>query len=160
MNNSRITFEDPRKEIFCRELVRTGNQDEAYRIATGKKKGDNTTNSMRWSKDPLIRERITQIHNSLREDTVDELAEHVKNLANLRDAAAADGSWSAAINAEVSRGKALGLYDRNKEQEKSLENMTTTELITKLEAMKMLPKPQDYIDEQGRTITTGTSEEE
>ena len=40
------------------------------------------------------------------------LAGHLEDLRRLRDAAAAKGLLNAAVNAEIARGRAAGLYDR------------------------------------------------
>jgi len=39
---------------------------------------------------------------------------HITELARLRDESKNKGAWSAAINAEVARGKAAGLYIEQK----------------------------------------------
>ena len=39
---------------------------------------------------------------------------HISELAKLRDSAREKGAWSAAVNAEVARGKAAGLYVEQK----------------------------------------------
>ena len=39
-----------------------------------------------------------------------DFSRHVSELAKIRDQALAKGAWSAAVNAEVARGKAGGLY--------------------------------------------------
>ena len=39
---------------------------------------------------------------------------HITELAKIKEAALAKGAWSAAVNAEVARGKAAGLYIEQK----------------------------------------------
>ena len=56
-----------------------------------------------------------------------------KELAKLREDARAKGAWSAAINAEIARGKAGGLYvDQKMILTGNLDNMSEKELESKL----------------------------
>jgi hypothetical protein len=58
---------------------------------------------------------------------------HVSELAKLRDAARDKGAWAAAINAEVARGKAGGLYiDQKVIMTGSLDSLSEKELEAKL----------------------------
>ena len=58
---------------------------------------------------------------------------HVAELARLREAALKKGSFSSAVNAEVSRGKAAGLYiDRKIIKTGKLEDMSEQELEAKM----------------------------
>jgi phage terminase small subunit len=58
---------------------------------------------------------------------------HITELAKLRDASRDKGAWSAAINAEVARGKAAGLYIEQKIiKHGKLEDMTEQELEFKM----------------------------
>ena len=58
---------------------------------------------------------------------------HVAELAKLRDGSRDKGAWSAAINAEVARGKAAGLYIEQKIiKHGKLEDMTEQELEFKM----------------------------
>ena len=73
------------------------------------------------------------------------LAEHTSILAELRDEARADGKFAPAIAAEIARGKALGLYDRqsygnmvNKEPT----DMSSEELAGLIESVSRLPQAE------------------
>ena len=58
---------------------------------------------------------------------------HISELAKLRDDAQAKGAWSAAINAEIARGKAGGLYvDQKLVLSGNLDNMSEKELESKM----------------------------
>ena len=58
---------------------------------------------------------------------------HVAELARLREAALKKGSFSSAVNAEVSRGKAAGLYiDRKIIKTGKLEDLTEEQLEAKM----------------------------
>ena len=83
---------------------------------------------------------------------------HVAELARLREAALKKGSFSSAVNAEASRGKAAGLYiDRKIIKHGKLEDMSELELEQKMKQIlddyapilnvtppnEELPKPKD-----------------
>ena len=54
---------------------------------------------------------------------------HIAELGKIRQAALAKGAWSAAVNAEVARGKAAGLYIEQKIiRTGKLEDLTSEEL--------------------------------
>jgi phage terminase small subunit len=61
---------------------------------------------------------------------------HVAELAKLRDSSRDKGAWSAAINAEVARGKAAGLYVEQKIiRTGKLEDMSEKELELKMKQL-------------------------
>jgi phage terminase small subunit len=61
---------------------------------------------------------------------------HIAELAKLRDSSRDKGAWSAAINAEVARGKAAGLYVEQKIiRTGKLEDMTEKELEAKMKQL-------------------------
>jgi hypothetical protein len=58
---------------------------------------------------------------------------HITELAKLRDEAREKKAWSAAVNAEVARGKAAGLYVEQKIiRTGKLEDLTTEELESRM----------------------------
>ena len=74
-----------------------------------------------------------------------DLGRHLGELAKLRDDAMKKGAWSAAINAEVARGKAGGLYvDQKLILSGNLDNMSEKELEAKM--AKILDDHKSLID--------------
>ena len=74
-----------------------------------------------------------------------DLSRHLGELAKLRDDAMKKGAWSAAINAEVARGKAGGLYvDQKLILSGNLDNMSEKELEAKM--AKILDDHKTLID--------------
>jgi hypothetical protein len=58
---------------------------------------------------------------------------HIAELAKLREESRGKGAWSAAINAEVARGKAAGLYiDQKIIKYGSVDSLTPAELEAKM----------------------------
>ena len=58
---------------------------------------------------------------------------HISELAQIRNQALAKGAWSAAVNAEVARGKAGGLYvDQKLVMTGNVDNMSASEIKDRL----------------------------
>ena len=61
---------------------------------------------------------------------------HISELGKIRQAALAKGAWSAAVNAEVARGKAAGLYIEQKIiRTGKLEDLTAEELESRMKTI-------------------------
>ena len=94
---------------------------------------------------------IGELRKEIQEKHGINLDRHLGELAKLRDDAVKKGAWSAAINAEVARGKAGGLYvDQKLVMTKNLDNMSEEELEGKLKQIlsdhKTLLEGVDYED--------------
>jgi hypothetical protein len=81
-----------------------------------------------------------EVRNQLREEIQKKheitFEKHIAELAKLRDSSRDKGAWSAAINAEVARGKAAGLYVEQKIiRTGKLEDMTEQELEFKMKQL-------------------------
>lgn len=102
-----------KQEKFCSEYVKCGNAAEAYRRAYSAERMKPATIRNNAYK-LLCNNDISTMLNKLRDAAAKEaqvtLEGHLNKLAELRDMAIEDGQWNAAITAEVSRGKAAGLY--------------------------------------------------
>ena len=59
---------------------------------------------------PHVLARIQHLQSEVAAGVVLTMQQHLGDLKELRDKAADDGRWSAAVAAEVARGKAAGLY--------------------------------------------------
>lgn len=103
----------PKQEAFCLAYIETGNASEAYRVAYDASKMKPATIN-RKAKVELdkgkIRARIDELRKPVVEAAQVTLADHLKALKELRDAALAVNQFGPAVTAEVSRGKASGLY--------------------------------------------------
>jgi hypothetical protein len=85
------------------------------------------------------------------------LDKHLGELSKLRDEATKKGAWSAAINAEVARGKAGGLYiDQKLIMTGNLDNMSAEELEDKMK--KILSEHDSLINVTAETIEEEPSE--
>jgi hypothetical protein len=82
---------------------------------------------------PLVVKYIGELRKEVLEKYGVDFERHVSELAKLRDAARDKGAWAAAINAEVARGKAGGLYiDQKVIMTGSLDSLSEKELEAKL----------------------------
>lgn len=102
-----------KQENFCLAYIETGNASEAYRRVynTNKMKPETVNRSAKEMLDNRkIAARIDELRKPAREAAGVTLAGHLKELAELRDLAKNDGKYGPAIQAEMARGKASGLY--------------------------------------------------
>ena len=82
---------------------------------------------------PLVVKYIGELRAEIQEKYGINIEKHISELAKLRDDAQAKGAWSAAINAEIARGKAGGLYvDQKLVLSGNLDNMSEKELESKM----------------------------
>ena len=82
---------------------------------------------------PLVVQYIGELREEIQNKYAIDFERHIKELARLREAALKKGSFSSAVNAEVARGKAAGLYIEQKIiKTGKLEDMTEKELEAKM----------------------------
>lgn len=98
---------------------------------------------------PLVVKYIGELRAEVQEKYGITFERHLSELAKLRDDAVKKGAWAAAINAEVARGKAGGLYvDQKLVMTKNLDQLSAEELEAKMKQIlsdhKTLLEGQDY----------------
>lgn len=102
-----------KQENFCLAYIETGNASEAYRRAYSPKKM-NEASINREAKEmidsPKIASRIAELRKPVIQQAQITLKEHLETLDRLRMLAEASEKYGPAIQAEVARGKASGLY--------------------------------------------------
>jgi len=82
---------------------------------------------------PLVVQYIGKLHDERLQKHEVTYAKHIAELDRIKDKALKKGSFSSAVNAEVSRGKAAGLYiDRKIIKTGKLEDMSEQELEAKM----------------------------
>ena len=82
---------------------------------------------------PLVVKYIGELREELQKRYDVTFGSHISELAKLRDEAREKKAWSAAVNAEVARGKAAGLYIEQKIiRTGKLEDLTTEELEVRM----------------------------
>jgi phage terminase small subunit len=102
-----------KQENACLAYVETGNKSEAYRRAFNASNMKEATINKRANEffdRGDIKGRVAELRKPVIEQVQITLKTHLEKLAELRDKADASEKWQAAIQAEVARGKASGLY--------------------------------------------------
>jgi phage terminase small subunit len=102
----------PKMERFAQEVASGKSQAEAYRTAyDAKNMGADTIHSKAsiLAKDDRVRARVDEIRMPIIKAKQLTLETHLEDLKALRNMAIKDGKLSAAINAEIARGKAAGV---------------------------------------------------
>lgn len=103
----------PKQEAFCLAYVETGNASEAYRRSydVSRMKDASVNRLAKANIDNLkIASRIRELMAPAVEKAQITLDTHLADLKRLRDKAEQEGKYGPAVAAEVSRGKAAGLY--------------------------------------------------
>lgn len=102
-----------KQEDFALVYVETGNASDAYRrtyaVKSMTEKSINETAS-RLLKNVKVAARIAELRAPVVEKAGLTLEKHLDDLLRLRNMAVKDAKWTAAIQAEIARGKAAGLY--------------------------------------------------
>ena len=85
---------------------------------------------------PLVVQYIGKLHDERLQKHEVSYSKHIAELDRIKQAALKKGSFSSAVNAEVSRGKAAGLYiDRKIIKTGKLEDMSEQELEAKMKQL-------------------------
>ena len=106
---------------------------------------------------PLVVQYIGELRAEMQEKHGISLDKHLAELSKLRDEATKKGAWSAAINAEVARGKAGGLYiDQKLVMTGNLDNMSEDELQDKMK--RILDDHKILLNEKAEIVEEEPSE--
>ena len=108
---------------------------------------------------PLVVKYIGELRAEIREKYGITFEKHVSELAQIRNKALENKAWSAAVNAEVARGKAGGLYvDQKLIMTGSLDNMSEKELEAKLKQILDDHKNIINISEDAEDVITESAQ--
>ena len=106
---------------------------------------------------PLVVSYIGELRAEVREKYGITFEKHVTELAQIRNKALENKAWSAAVNAEVARGKAGGLYVEQKlVMTGNIDNLSTDEIKDKLK--KILDDNKEIINITPEDIESSTLE--
>ena len=85
---------------------------------------------------PLVVQYIGELRDEYNKKYEEDYSKHITELGKIRQAALDKGAWSAAVNAEVARGKAAGLYIEQKIiRTGKLEDLTAEELESRMKTI-------------------------
>lgn len=102
----------PKRESFAQAVASGMTQAGAYRSAfnTSNMKAKTVQEkASRLMSDDKVKARVAELRDAVAEKTQITLESHLKRLADLSEAAEGEGQFSAAIAAEIARGKASGV---------------------------------------------------
>lgn len=102
-----------KQEMFCRVLVAEGlTQADAYRRAynTKGKPESVQVKASQLMADSRLRLRVEELKAQASKEAGLTMASHLRDLERLRNEAAGMGAYGPAVTAEISRGRAAGLY--------------------------------------------------
>lgn len=117
----------PKREAFAQAVASGMSQADAYRSAFSTKQSKPETiqqNASRLMADSKVLARVEEIRAPIVQKAQITLESHLERLKQLSEKAEQDGQFSAAISAEVSRGKASGLYTEKIDHSSSDGSMT------------------------------------
>ena len=104
----------PQREKFAQAVASGMNQSDAYRAAykvrNGTKLSSVNVNASKLMNDAKVAQRVAELRAPIVKNVQVTLENHLRDLMALRNLATKEKQMSAAINAEIARGKACGLY--------------------------------------------------
>lgn len=102
-----------KQENFCLAYIETGNASEAYRKAynaDGMKPETVNVKASQLLRQDKIRIRLEELRKPVTVSAQLTLGQHLSDLEKLRELARKEGKYGPAVQAEIARGKAAGLY--------------------------------------------------
>ena len=104
----------PKREAFAQAVASGMTQSDAYRAAykvrPDTKPGSVNVAASKLMSDATIRQRVAELREPVAKKAQITLESHLEDLLKLRDMASEEKQYSAAITAEVARGKASGVH--------------------------------------------------
>jgi phage terminase small subunit len=141
----------PKQEKFAQNVAKGMKKKEAAKQAGYSEKNAARAGTMLTSKaNPEVQDRIHALQTKAANKAELTLGNHLVDLKEIRDGAMRNGAWSAAVTAEVARGKAAGLYvNRSELTVNRVDTMSKEEV---LERMKQLYYESGGVLPQGKLI--------
>ena len=107
------------QQKFAHELVSNEGRKYAYQCAIDAGYAKDRSRQTAWELQnpkmhPLVVNYIGEIREEYQKKYAVTFERHISELGKIRQDALSKGAWSAAVNAEVARGKAAGLYIEQK----------------------------------------------
>lgn len=127
-----------KQKKFCKEYIKGQTATESAIKAgyTKDRKGAKTQGSVLLNHNPVVRNYLIDLEIAASERDAVSLENHLSTLHDLREEAKDQGQISAAITAEVHRGKAGGLYiDRREILTAKIDMMSKDDILTRLEQL-------------------------
>lgn len=137
-----------KQELFCQEMLKADQSaSDAYKKVYNVKHGTKDATIHRAAheliENPKVSARIKELRGMAANAAVLTLDRHMDDLRSLREEARSAGQYGAAINAEISRGKARGFYvvkteDVTDPLKKAMGRMTPSDAQAALDALEQV----------------------
>ena len=127
----------PKQEKFAQNVAKGMKKKEAAKKAGYSEKNAARAGTMLTSKaNPVVQKRIHQLQTKAADKASLSLGTHLVDLKEIRDGAMRNGAWSAAVTAEVARGKAAGLYvNRSELIVNRVDTMSKDEVLARMKQL-------------------------
>jgi phage terminase small subunit len=136
----------PKQEAFCLAYMETSNASEAYRRSYS---AENMSDPVIHNKASAllgkgyVRVRLDELRKPAAKKAQMTLESHLTRLDELSRKAEDDGQYSAAINAEVARGKASGIHVEKSERVLTGPNGEPIQTVTRIELVSLSDDCED-----------------
>jgi phage terminase small subunit len=139
----------PKQEKFAQNVAKgMSKKDAAIAAGYSEKNATKAGYVLSSEENPLIQQKIQALQTSASKKVGLDLATHLTDLKDIREGAMRNGAWSAAVGAEVARGKAAGLYINRSEL-----------VVSKVDTMskdQILERMQQIYHDTGGILPMGT----
>ena len=147
----------PKQEKFAQNVAKgMKKKDAAIKAGYSEKNAARAGTMLTSESNPEIQERIHKLQTVAADKASLSLGNHLVDLKEIRNGAMRKGAWSAAVTAEVARGKAAGLYvNRSELTVNKVDSMTKDQVLSR---MKELYHQSDGVLPFGKIIDVDIDE--
>ena len=127
----------PKQEKFAQNVAKGMKKKDAAKQAGYSEKNAARAGTMLTSKsNPEVQDRIHALQTKAASKAELTLGNHLVDLKEIRDGAMRNGAWSAAVTAEVARGKAADLYvNRSELTVNRVDTMSKDEVLARMKEL-------------------------
>tara|TARA_R110000824_G_scaffold140160_6_gene305818 strand:- start:4327 stop:4794 length:468 start_codon:yes stop_codon:yes gene_type:complete len=146
MTDKKLT---PKQEKFAQNVAKgMKKKDAAQQAGYSEKNAGRAGTVLSSDMNPVVKNRIHELQTKAADKAELTLGTHLVDLKEIRDGAVRNGAWSAAVTAEVARGKAAGLYVNRSE--------LTVNRVDTMSKDEVLARMQELYHETGGVLPRGT----
>lgn len=137
----------PKQEKYAQNVAKgMSKKDAAVQAGYSEKNASRAGYVLDSKANPLVKERIGALQEKAAKKVELDLSTHLTDLKDIREGAMRNGAWSAAVTAEVARGKAAGLYVNRSE--------LTVNRVDSMSKEEVLQRMQQLYDDTGGILPT------
>ena len=137
----------PKQEKYAQNVAKgMKKKDAAIQAGYSEKNATRAGYVLDSEANPLVKQRINALQEKAATKVVLDLSTHLTDLKDIREGAMRNGAWSAAVTAEVARGKAAGLYVNRSE--------LTVNRVDSMSKEEVLQRMQQLYDDTGGILPT------